>query len=69
MWDLRRIQLRQQTRLANQVIVRAGAVTRTATAIGAEEEKLHIEVSGTAYPVFVVGLHDPDDPDVSRYVP
>lgn len=69
MWDLQRLQLRQQQRAVNRTVVRAGAVTTTASLAGVAEEKLHIEVGGTAYPVFILGLHDPDDPDVERYVP
>lgn len=33
------------------------------------EESLNINVSGTDYPVFVLGVNDPDDATAVRYIP
>ena len=34
-----------------------------------EQERLTIEVSGTVHPILVLGVDDPDNPDIDFYVP
>jgi hypothetical protein len=67
--DLNTMRASHQRRAVNQTVVRAGAANFAQTAQKANSETLNTTQDGTAYPVFILGLHDPDDPETPRWIP
>ena len=70
---LNEIAARHSQKIAANIggVVRGGdAGKKLAADVNATQgEQLNVSVGGTAYPVFVLSVHDIDDPIVSRYVP
>lgn len=60
-----------QTRLVSKVEIQPGgeALAQMSEAQTVSRESLRTTQGGTVYPVFVVGLHNPDDTEVVRWIP
>ena len=64
--DLASIQRIHQLRRSSRVVVRPGGEA-ILDLPRSKQEELTVTIAGTVYPVFVVGLHNPDDLTM-RYV-
>lgn len=67
--NMNTIRARHQQRAVNQTVTRKGAEGFGQATQKAVAEALNTVQGGTAYPVFILGLHDPDDPDTPRWIP
>ena len=67
-YNLNTIRNQHSARAISQKVVRAGAADFSQATQRTASESLNTTQGGTAYPVFIVGLHDPDDTETARWV-
>lgn len=70
MSTIRTMRVGQSLRMIGKSFSMPGIPAATPAAlVPARRPALTVEVSGDTYPVFVPGVHMPDDTDTVRYVP
>ncbi len=68
-YNLNTIRNQQSARAISQKVVRPGAADFSQATQKSVSETLNTSQGGTAYPVFIAGLHDPDDTEIERWIP
>lgn len=66
--NLNTIANQHAARAISQKVIRSGAEGFSQATQKAQTERLNTSQGGTAYPVFIAGLHDPDDTETPRWV-
>lgn len=54
--------------LGSRMVIARGT-QRIGSMTGGTAAAMYTSVGGTAYPVFILGIHDPDDAITARWVP